>query len=396
MTHKKLYAILICFVFPIMSLYSVVGSFNIAHLLAIVFMCFCLLTYPKCMSRMNQIYAPIVVYTIFQTILVVLVNNTVSGSSLFLKVAQWLLYYMLLALFNNSLFEYEIMVKVLRVTVVITCTYLLVQQILASIWHIYLPPGLTFLKYVREELKDTYIYLDKYKRVYRPRSMFSEPATFCQFALPALVIEIYRKYGKRNYGIIVLLVLSIVVSKSATGLFGIITIAVIYVIKMISQTKSIKKKTIMALLIVIPLLVIYVCVNSDIAYSINRFLGGSSFFSSILDDARLTGYVKFSYLNMESWFDVLFGKGFSSEGLTDETYLYLGGFLRHYYCFGVVGIVILFAMLLKMFIKGDSMQKTMVILVVVLSVASNPLHNNDLLIPFSFICSNRIRQDNDL
>ena len=379
---KKIYAIAVCFVFPIFGLYSLIGSFGWAHLyLCIVF----IILYIDCLRKncleYDRRFLEIVIYTIFQTLFISMFLERVNGVDLWLKVLQWLLFILTIAMFNHTYFDYKIMQKILRITVVLSCAYLLVQQAIAWVFHIYLPPGIPFLPYVREELKSAYYSLYIYGGIYRPRSFFSEPALFCQFALSALTIELFNREEDKNWKYILLLILSIGISKSGTGYFVLAFILLAYGLIGISKKRKLQKKYLPLVILAIPIDLALVMIIPDVQRVWQRFFGGETFLSNLVGQERFKSIFISQVFKESNVLKMVFGRGFS---LDDYTGFYLGGLLRHFYCFGLVGVFILIYTMVRIYIMGNTMQRMLILVFLFMSTGANPLHNSDLMIPLAF------------
>lgn len=387
MIDKKLYATAICFVFQICGLYLAFAGLSWGQLFLIFTFVICLLSsIHKRKLVIDKRYICIVVYTLIQTLIILLINNELSASSLMLKVAQWELFLLLIMLFNQSYFDQSIMFRMLKTTAIIATSYMIIQQIIATVFHIYLAPGITILPYVDESFKSVYASLVRWGKVYRPRSFFSEPATYCQFMLFPIVIEIFDEKIKTKKDIIYLifLILGIIISKSGTGFMCLAAIGVLYFFLKLKRGNILISIQKLFLIIIALILMAFAFNSTGFQYIYNRFFAGDGLLSNLMGQTRFTGLFDFKAMNMNSLTDILIGKGFTMEQYTQADAYYLGGLVRQFYCFGLVGIVILFTLLYSIYIKGNAMQKAIVIIFVILNTGSNALHCADILVPLAF------------
>lgn len=263
---------------------------------------------------------------------------------------------------------------------------MLLQQVLYWISGYPMKPGIPVFPYVRDELKGAYDYLEYSSwAVYRPRSFFSEPATFCQFELLALTVTLFKEESreeerKSDLQAIIIMTLGILISKSTAGFLCLAVIAVLFGWANIICKKRISKNAILAFFTVLPVIVYFLFTSDAVQFQLERLSDGLG------TEQRFLIFDFMNTLDMSSWPVFLFGHGFSTDFFSGvDQKLYLAGFLRHFFCFGIIGLVVLFTLLLKMWNSGCRYQRMVMIIFLVLNIGSNSLHSYDVMMYFAVL-----------
>lgn len=109
---------------------------------------------------------------------------------------RYLLTVFLAGCMATNCMDFKCAMRTLRVCAFLSSIYLIAQYLIAQLFSIYLPAGFPFLENYtfREEM---YQYVSHATTLgYRPRSVFGEPAHYCQYVNLALMTELYEKAGK--------------------------------------------------------------------------------------------------------------------------------------------------------------------------------------------------------
>ena len=216
--------------------------------------------------------------------------------------------------------------------------------------------------------------------LYRPMSIFQEPAAYAGFMLPLLAYSIYKK--RIMFSIIV--TISILFSTSSIGIivaFGIWVYSIFFVVK----SKSLK----FGLVLLYLMILIFFLSNDMFSYPIERIKN-----INLENDTRLTnGFFILRNMNSE---DLIFGIGMGSI----STYINMHGLLFNDYNssfagviinWGVIGIILYLTMLFKFLIKQNRNVQLFVLMIIILSFVQTIVFNLAFQYYFLsyFVCANK-------
>ena len=273
--------------------------------------------------RNTRIFSPIIAFLIYLVLNAFFANQT--GSEM-LRTIRFFFYLLEVCLFSRRLFDYEYALKVYRYIAIFATAFLIVQFILYTFFHYYLPGYLPFLSVSRDDLVafSTKIY-NATRTAQRMRSIFQEPAHYASYVSGCIAMLLLDK-DDRYIRHCVFLTIGVAISASATG---IIITAACWVIYFIQKNKNgiSPKKTLLGIIMVLSaaifvsrsdLFKVVIARNSKNIFEINRF----------------SGYVEVWSLFKGNILNLLFGTGMNLYGD------YLAGWSRMLYYFGIVGIIL--------------------------------------------------------
>ena len=301
--------------------------------------------------------------------------------ALILSVGQYVAFFVLLFFFNTELFDVSFARKSLFIIATISCIYIIVQAIAATFLGIYIGAGIPFLEVSNDAIANYTDAVIKYDMGYRPRSFFSEPAMFCTYVLLAFIISVYellilKQKSSLKYLQISLYILGILVSRSSLGILTVVFICFCFIsyYHIHSGIKLTFTKILFAgFLIVGGILLLQTSIIQD---QITRL-----FYGDLLNEPRLRFLNDLNstyYTNAE----IFFGHDFKLLTYSGE---FLPSFFRQFYCFGLIGEILLIIFLFKIFIRLTLLQRFILISFVFQMIGSELLHGGNFLLYFSWL-----------
>lgn len=337
-------------------------------------------------------YVPLLIYIPLQTIYACFMFS-LDESALVLSVGQYLGYIVLLSFFNRELFNFDIAKHIIFIISDIACIYIILQQVLASIFGIYIGAGIPFLEVSNDTIANYTDTIAIYGLGYRPRSFFSEPAMFATYVLLPVVILLYdivivktRKF--RDYLRLILYLTGILICRSSLGIVSAISIGLIYYgIFCVKKHFKITVNQLVIVFFIIALLGI-ISQTSFAQFQIERLIYGD-----LGTEDRLKFLANIDQLDLTSTSALLFGHDFKLLTYTGD---FLPSFFRHLYCFGIIGELFLFIMLGEIFIRGNCLQRIILISFVIQMLGSELLHGGNFLLYFIWLAKcngNRLKNN---
>lgn len=358
--------------FPILGLYySVVPKVTITEFLLMMYLVFAIIFDHKFVVEKNTI---LIIFLVILNYGIVMFANTVEDSTdLAGSTFRYLLYIISLVLLTKDKFDYLYAKKMIINVSLASSVYLIFQFFIAKIFDIYLPGGLPFFETTREDMRTYVQYAATYG--YRPRSLFAEPAHFCQFVLVALVILIFdndKKNRNKNMAIGIIS-LAIILSRSLLGVFVLAFVICMY---LFDKAKERNKRSITNIILITPIALIVLCFvafNTSVGMSILHRLGEKSIF----EDSRLIGMSTFnSLMNKATW---IYGNGLSYRQV------YLNSYYSWVYSFGIIGFIVLLVYFWKIFKKGNKLSRYLLLTLLVLGSGSELFIGSYILLYMNFI-----------
>ena len=386
--YKNYYAFFL-FVTHLLTLYGIPGSMVHVRIIFIIFtiLFFFMACLKKPVVRCDMVYIPLFIYILLQSIMVAAVYNYPDVPALVLSVGQYLCYYIILIFVNPNWFDKKTCIKYMLFTADISTIYIIVQEVTAVVFGIYLPQGLFFLPMLREEITSYVQQVTEYAS-YRPRSLFSEPAEYVIYAVAALVVNAAlvraeKKKEKRIQTVRTLLyVIGIIISRSTSGFLTLAALAVYFLYaKYIKGNAGISRKV----LIVLPLLVLGIVAASQtmfIQYQFKR-LNQTSLLTFIEREPRIRILLHLDALDMTSWYKLLLGHDFDL-GLYQSEW-FMNSFFRQLYCFGVVGEGLLIFLLVRLWKRTDQAGRYILFAFILAMLAGGSFHGGAVLLYFSWL-----------
>ena len=289
--------------------------------------------------------------------------------------ARLIFLYFSIAVLGKNLFDISKGIKYIRWVAIVLSGYACLQ-IIAARFGIYLTTYIPFLPIMSDiNIDEELLQKAGYGLTFRPCSLLTEPAALCIYLLCALGLELFSSKHKYQYFNACLFSIVCVLSRSSTGIMITFLVWGLFFIK--HPPISAKKFPIGFVMAIIGsiLAVVLVYYSGIWDYFLERTFHENRFgdFSS---STRFYA-IKDMFAASDSVTGVLFGQGLSNL----ENYL--PGFARSYLDLGLIGIFIIMAMLFHIYIRGNALQRKIILLFIVLNIGTEII-----LGPFSllFLC----------
>lgn len=370
--EKKIYSWIVI-LSPILGLYySFIPFVTISNLMIMIFLIYALGVKGKILCDKSAIY--LLVYIVLNLMYGVCVNDSSTYFDLVGSTLRYLLYIFCIAFCTNKYFDYLYgRVALIRIGE-ITSIYLGIQFLLAEFFGVFLPGGLPFFETTRMDMRTHIQYAAQYG--YRPRSLFGEPAHFCQYVLLALTILLFDDglHIKKKKRIIIIYILSILISRSLLGIFVLAFILCIYALKSLFSKE---KRVVANLIIIIPValgIITFVAMNTSVGISVVQRLTGGSFWT----DNRMSGIFVFADImkdNKLSWF---LGNGLINFDV------YLNSYFWWLYSFGIIGLIVLGIFFVKAYKRAGALGKYIFMVLLFLGLGSELFLGIYMLLYLSF------------
>lgn len=350
---------IICTLFPVFFLYSTsIAGLTIADVILLVWMLFG--TYDIIIKRYYyvkrfQVSFILLTIDVFFVFLMVVFNGYSLADSL--KTGRYLVYLLATSVFGIRYINKNYFEKSYIVITVVASIYLILQALSWGFFRFKLPGYLPFLKITNSNSYQLVQFYATRISVYRPCSVFAEPAHFASYVIGALALLIYRE----RYLTALVVTLAIALSSSGTGIISAIIIWFIWLC--LRQYYSLRLKHVVIIITILVASIVLISTNPQVQLFIKRTIITDS---SIL--GRFGGYSKFADLFRQGkYFDRMFG-----HGITDVD-IYLTGVLQFIYSFGYIGTCLLVIGIIRILLFGEKSSMIMIACLIVLSIGTQAL-----------------------
>lgn len=370
-----LYTYLVC-LYPLLSMYGVLNtSISYAEILSFVFL-ISIIWY----KQRIQLKIP------FLFILFLIISHFLFFSTFYDKnqimqmlgsTSRLLLIYFIINLKGNF-FDYKKGTKIFIFVSVLSTIYLIIQYFLSK-FGVYLAGGIPGLHILRDNVYNYINDITKYDLVFRARSIFEEPAHYCQYIIVAINLLLYKcDYNKKTIITTIFLFVGIILSMSLTGWILAIVSLIIWLIS--KRVKHYRKLIILLVIVLTPLMLLFFTNSSYIKnVYIRKFVD-----QNIAEDDRFS---KFSQaFDNRTTRERMFGHGLITSDI------YINGFPRIIYTYGVFGFLVLALLFIQYYLKvrKSEISKILLILLLVLSYVSEIIFGKYIVIYLIFCESNKL------
>lgn len=388
---SSVYLLSIFFVVPLLHLYNLPGtSVNFMNIGLGMILAICVYSrffIPR--LTIDSAYIPLLIYIPLQTIYACFTYN-IDTHALILSVGQYLSFFLLLIFFNVELFNVSRAKKFLFTIATLSCIYIVIQFIVAKLFGIYMGAGLPFLEVSSDAIANYTDAVVKYDMGYRPRSFFSEPAMFSTYILLALTISLHdifllNKKRFSKYAQVSLYIIGILISQSSLGIVTLFFLFLCYILYFGAHSKI--KITFSRVLFLLGIIagIVVLTQSSIIQDQVMRL-----FYSDLSNEPRLKFFYEWDTSSF-SGTEILLGHDFKLLTYNGE---FLPSFFRQFYCFGLIGEVLLIILLIKVFLRLTLPQKFIFIVFFVQMIGSELLHGGNFLLYFSWLLPLKENRDN--
>lgn len=280
-------------------------------------------------------------------------NTLINGGKLFV--------WGIILSFSVSYLKKDVLLKIYTFIAIFTTIYLFVQAFFSYILSINLSNVFDFgIITFRTVDMGTLI------RGYRPSSFFAEPIDYSNFILCYLGILLLGDYKiKYKKPVIIFLIIGMLLAASTTGIFMLLLLIGIYVLK---NFKKNKKMILTSILILPVILLIFSNLNSIL---INLGTVGETILKNIekvqyaSTSSRIGG--SYSHLKNLKGINLYIGYGVGNEYVIfNGEASYMNTITRIIFQFGVIGLAIIGIYLIKKFFKTENLAARFIILLTII------------------------------
>lgn len=356
----------IIILFPILSIYGIgLGTFTLGDF-ALSLICIIAL-FETLVRKTCKISLSFLIFGLYIVIDYIFCKAFIDlHNDVLMRTMRYTFYIFVLALFVKDYFNPKIGLKIYYIISLLSICMMILQTLSWLFANKYIPGYLPGLPIMREELV-TFSEAGKMDSLglLRPRSFFGEPAHYCQYLLGTTCFILFNK--KESIWIISLFAIGIILSISSTGILCLAFLLILY------SLKNWKKFIIYFPIIIISAILIY---NTDYIQSFITRMGDGKSTSD-----RFAGY---SLLTQSTDLSlILFGRGMQT--LTGE---YLSGYMRLYYYFGIIGLLLFLITIFSGYLKHSNVIKILIWLFIILNIGTEVALGPFLLLFASFIITN--------
>ncbi len=370
---KKIYTALII-LFPILSIYSIgLYTITIADFIMIVLSVAMLFSMLFQKGYRKVVYAPLVVTAcliIIHMLFVFILNGEFVIGQITLRTLRFSFYIFNISIFIFNYFDLDFGYKMLKKTTLFATFFLFVQYIGMKIFGIYISgfiPGIPLIKTnYRSYLYDRFYVL---KNLNRPYSIFEEPSHYAVYVILYFSIALFSK-NKKELPYIFLVLLGIVLSKSAAGYIMVIAMLTIYMIKLFivaMDDDNAKKK--LNVVLFAPMGIIFFTQTNIYAEFMNRFK--FAFFG------RFENFFAPFLVNIND--KILIGSGMV------ELDIYLPAISRILLFFGIIGFFFFLILTVYIFQNGLKGNRVVIFLLIVSTMGTEILFGKFVVTYLAFI-----------
>ena len=315
--------------YPILCMYKAFYKFTIGDVLLILFL---LLSLRKKISISKQsivviMFGTVAVLELMFNLMFSSVTAEYSTVSLIFRLLKFVFYMLCVFMCGKTHFNADIFCKTIVIVTITATLFLIVQYVM------FYGTG----KILLGRFPGLPLYLDEYSNInyelvysynFRPCSFFLEPASFCQYAVVALVMTLFRNVTKerelKTVSSAIIISIGILLTTAAQGILYLCLIYVVFAFKKIKN--NIKTFAFIIALIAVALICYYQI--NVVQITVNRLL-----FNDTASNARLGTY---HYIFEMSDIALFFGYGY---GVTPNNE-YLAGLAYIWYGCGLVGVLL--------------------------------------------------------
>lgn len=378
---KRAFTIL-CISTPIINIYNINGILvqDILFIVLFPFLIYSLFANFKG----NLLYKPTVfmfVYVLIHFLLIYIFDTNNVKDTMVSNTLHYIFYLFLVMFFVKKFFDIDLAIKCYKYFCIFATMFIFLQFILGTIFNYYLQGTLPFFETVADEYSNIAL---RDLSVFRPRSIFGEPAGYGIYISIFLAINLFtEKRSIKDYSVDIFLTIGVVLSRSSTG---ILLCLLLWVFKGFIRMKvNLKRDFAFIIYLIFGILII--------GFPVMLFFINSDTYSLIIDHIFGTGTngLGFGTLNRignykyvfstiyNSNIEILFGHGMR------ELDFYNPGIPRLFYYFGVTGTFIWIAIFVYIFLTTGWLQRRVLLMMILIAFFSDTLFGIQPTIYFPLI-----------
>lgn len=377
---NKLYTLCVAIV-PMLAMYaSGIPGFSLADVVLFMFTFIAALNFSrednnKFGGDVKWLFCGMVLILAFDV--VVMLVDSKNLYDVIIRTVRYGFYIFCFAFTSKKLIDVELLKKYVKNITLLSTLYIFLQYVMYKLGGIVLRGFIPWLPLYNEEyaLRD---YETLYQTMYRPTSLFLEPAHFSRYAIIGLIIILWR--SDLNFKDILLGVMVSFGVLLSTSSQGYLLLAVVWLLFALTRATKIKSDVVKLIIIIgvmcAPVLIYIIFTLPYVQETILRSLSGSISDSNSALGGRLSGFLHFGDL---SWFNKIFGAGFGnipeSGWLSSAAYWLYGG--------GIIIFAIYLIFLLASLVKLKRENKMIFLIVFILFFSDDSFYSSMCVLFYS-------------
>ena len=299
---------------------------------------------------------------IFITMIDMIIVDEVNVVDILIRIIRRVFYYGVAVLFSSTYFQYDSGGKLIVKIGVFSSLYLMLQYILYYSLGYVLKGFIPFFPIYHENYASI-DYSNIFKVMYRPTSILLEPAHASRYICIPLIISLFDEkinFKRRNL-ISILMSVAIVMTTSGSGIICVITIWLIYFLKLlINVVRNGKlKKSYLLLILIFPIIALLVMKSSIAQNAILRIKNSDLSNVNTAGGARFRGFASYFALPM---LNKIFGMGYGNINDFGLSTWFSGASYMLYGC-GIIGFIICIIVFLKIYKKLNNITGKVLLLI---------------------------------
>ncbi|XJZ27090.1 hypothetical protein ACF5W4_17495 [Bacillota bacterium Lsc_1132] len=367
---------------PILSIYiSPISSIDLATFCMILFSPIVLTRFAINKKPIPLIFLMLLIYLGIVTGLSLITEIIYSSTHLIIVRTGKFIFLVFIGLLGirNDMVNYQIAVKVLKITSIIASVILILQFVSYRIL------GFSFSVIIRPlTVIDVNRSVEMYYNVgsmFRPSSIFLEPSHFFQYVVLTITLILFSKEKKNRGNLFAALIITIAVLLSTSGM-GFVVISFLWAIWYLLYIKDFKtKKHILNALLIFYIIMIAIplLMNSNIVNQTTSRLFTTQVGANAID-ARTVSYNVLWDLPLSK---LLFGNGYGN--ILPE--MYFSSMAYTIWTSGIIGAALVFVIFASGFFKGDRFAKIFFIVYFTLVLISSVFIATNIVFYFAYLFS---------
>ena len=326
-------------------------------------------------NSLNHLYClALVIYLLIQPLFVLCTTTNLAIDNMDMIGTAWRLafYVMSICFLSKKIVSLRGLQWAFRIVGSINVVYAVLQFTFGTFLKISLTPYLPFLPIVRTGLEEQQIGWINYGWTVRARGFFAEPSHIAIYMLLALTVELFSENKKSLF--FVIYICGIVVSYSSTGIIALLFLILLHLInnyKSIFCNVTLRK--FLLFIVISTVCILFLTLSNYMNYIVNHVFSDGE---GIKEQSHFVD-IMLAFSQPTTILEFIFGRG-----LQDVTG-YLPGWLRVYYCLGVIGVMIYLFVFITSIMKTNKYGRSVLLLFIFLNVGTEIMLGIYLLLYFS-------------
>lgn len=358
---KKLYTLLVT-AFPMLSLYATpIPNVSVCDIVLMILLPFFFIQIMTENRPLRQIIIfPAFLWSLYLLLgfFILILSDSLSNNVF--ATFRYGLYLVCAVFFSRSLFLPDYFLKIIPVTTIYSCIYVIMQQVSYRVFHHIIGNTLFGLPAMSTSLST----FDRYQAqnvLFRPNGPFIEPSHCAQYLLLYFTyLALYSKWDRKTISKLIVCLLGILLTGSGLGL---VTVVLLLGVKVIAVKRIDLNKLFFGFLFLIPVGIAFVHVansNGFLTRSLERLTSGFSI------SGRFSTFSEgFSIFQSGKIVTALFGNGVG--GLDN---VFVPSFPLVFYNTGLIGAIITAVVLISIVLQTHGYGRTIWIVFLITQIAS--------------------------